>query len=329
MTKTVLPSQRAPRYPLRSQDLAMSETVLGLHKSSRLQQHQYLKGETDAIPALAGPALSSVPDVRHGDNTDIDFGENLSMTTISPWHNFPETALSQGCYNYQIGPEYGNSNYQSTCGLVQGKTMGSSLWDNSFPHESALAYSPSPSTCPRSHSQDIHAGFRHTVASDDNRYSTWPYLSDASNIQSFSTTPRCRESQNDLLLIPKSSTSRSLLSDESFQNYTPATSPSPLPSTRSNLRSVFTPDPAEGCEAANDLATMNGDETDADGGGNSEPYAQLIYRALKSAPEHRMVLKEIYEWFEKNTDKAIDTSSKGWQNSIRHNLSMNGVSNLF
>ncbi|KAL8973715.1 MAG: hypothetical protein Q9197_002029 [Variospora fuerteventurae] len=65
------------------------------------------------------------------------------------------------------------------------------------------------------------------------------------------------------------------------------------------------------------------DEPDDDGGITEEPYAQLIFRALKSAPGHRMVLKDIYRWFEKNTDKA-SKSSKGWQNSIRHNLSMNG-----
>jgi hypothetical protein len=59
---------------------------------------------------------------------------------------------------------------------------------------------------------------------------------------------------------------------------------------------------------------------------NAEPYAQLIYRALKSVPEHRMVLRDIYAWFVENTDKAKNNSSKGWQNSIRHNLSMNGVS---
>lgn len=70
------------------------------------------------------------------------------------------------------------------------------------------------------------------------------------------------------------------------------------------------------------------DETDGDGdiAAGSEPYAQLIYRALKSVPGHSMVLKDIYEWFEKNTDKPqTSTSAKGWQNSIRHNLSMNGV----
>lgn len=68
------------------------------------------------------------------------------------------------------------------------------------------------------------------------------------------------------------------------------------------------------------------DDTDGDAMAGSEPYAQLIYRALKSVPGHSMVLKDIYEWFEKNTDKPqTSTSAKGWQNSIRHNLSMNGV----
>ena len=65
---------------------------------------------------------------------------------------------------------------------------------------------------------------------------------------------------------------------------------------------------------------------DGDNITGSEPYAQLIYRALKSVPNHSMVLKDIYEWFAHNTDKPqTSTSAKGWQNSIRHNLSMNGV----
>lgn len=80
----------------------------------------------------------------------------------------------------------------------------------------------------------------------------------------------------------------------------------------------------------NGISTPNGDDTDGEGGASSEPYAQLIYRALMSAPNHAMVLKDIYEWFEQNTDKAKiaqNSSAKGWQNSIRHNLSMNGVRN--
>lgn len=58
---------------------------------------------------------------------------------------------------------------------------------------------------------------------------------------------------------------------------------------------------------------------------NEEPYAQLIYKAFMSRPGHCMSLQDIYQWFRDNTKKA--TSEKGgWQNSIRHNLSMNAVS---
>ncbi|KZM24921.1 uncharacterized protein EKO05_0002709 [Ascochyta rabiei] len=56
-----------------------------------------------------------------------------------------------------------------------------------------------------------------------------------------------------------------------------------------------------------------------------QPYAQLIYRALHDAPDHTMVLRDIYDWFRRYTDKAAQSETKGWQNSIRHNLSMNGA----
>ncbi|KAJ5805630.1 uncharacterized protein N7503_003232 [Penicillium pulvis] len=52
------------------------------------------------------------------------------------------------------------------------------------------------------------------------------------------------------------------------------------------------------------------------------PYSQLIYQALRESKGHRLQLQDIYTWFEKNTNKGKD-ESKGWQNSIRHNLSMN------
>lgn len=59
--------------------------------------------------------------------------------------------------------------------------------------------------------------------------------------------------------------------------------------------------------------------------GSDKPYARLIWEALMQAPGHRMTLREIYAWFQRNTNKARDSSSNGWQNSIRHNLSMNQV----
>lgn len=67
---------------------------------------------------------------------------------------------------------------------------------------------------------------------------------------------------------------------------------------------------------------MDEDEDTTDG----KPYARLIYEALLQAPENRMMLREIYEWFEQNTSKPRESAGNGWQNSIRHNLSMNKVS---
>lgn len=55
-----------------------------------------------------------------------------------------------------------------------------------------------------------------------------------------------------------------------------------------------------------------------------EPYAQLIYKAFMSRQDKSMTLQDIYQWFRENTDKT-KSEGKGWQNSIRHNLSMNGV----
>lgn len=71
--------------------------------------------------------------------------------------------------------------------------------------------------------------------------------------------------------------------------------------------------------------TAEGCETDSESRDGNPPYAKLIYQALMDAPEHRLVLRDIYAWIAQNTDKAKNPINKGWQNSVRHNLSMNGV----
>ncbi|UKZ90223.1 uncharacterized protein TrAFT101_005250 [Trichoderma asperellum] len=55
-----------------------------------------------------------------------------------------------------------------------------------------------------------------------------------------------------------------------------------------------------------------------------EPYAKLIYKALMGQPDYTMTLQELYQWFRENTSKAKNERG-GWQNSIRHNLSMNAA----
>ena len=75
-----------------------------------------------------------------------------------------------------------------------------------------------------------------------------------------------------------------------------------------------------GCTGGNAATTTGGKE-------EPEPYARLIHRAFMSCPGRPMTLQEIYQWFRENTDKD-KSESKGWQNSIRHNLSMNAVSTV-
>lgn len=58
----------------------------------------------------------------------------------------------------------------------------------------------------------------------------------------------------------------------------------------------------------------------------NQSYASLIFTCLLQAPDHSRKLKEIYSWIEEHSNKASDDpGSRGWQNSVRHNLSMNKV----
>jgi hypothetical protein len=67
-------------------------------------------------------------------------------------------------------------------------------------------------------------------------------------------------------------------------------------------------------------------EEDETGGDVDPCYAQLLYKCLKEAPDHTMALKKVYEWVLQHSQKARDSPGTGWQNSVRHNLSMNAVS---
>jgi len=54
------------------------------------------------------------------------------------------------------------------------------------------------------------------------------------------------------------------------------------------------------------------------------PYAIIIYDALMSVPDRKMVLADIYNYFRRRMPVRAARDG-GWKNSIRHNLSMNGV----
>jgi len=103
----------------------------------------------------------------------------------------------------------------------------------------------------------------------------------------------------------------------------------PLYSTRQHVDTTHPPGPASPDHpiAVIQNATTYCPPLDVDDEDSfcDKPYARLIYEALRQAPGHRMMLQEIYDWFRQNTTKPQESGTNGWQNSVRHNLSMNKV----
>lgn len=70
-----------------------------------------------------------------------------------------------------------------------------------------------------------------------------------------------------------------------------------------------------------------GDDVEEEEVDSADPcYAQLLHKCLKDAPHHTLSLRELYDWVSQHSQKAKDPNNRGWQNSVRHNLSMNAVS---
>ncbi|CAG8888486.1 unnamed protein product [Penicillium egyptiacum] len=105
----------------------------------------------------------------------------------------------------------------------------------------------------------------------------------------------------------------------------PDSPPSPLSEVSSyhSPQSLAASSPAMTLQTGDRLSPRSGTGDNKEERTGHPPYSVLIYQALKEAPGNKLQLQSIYSWFEANTDKAQDPNAKGWQNSIRHNLSMN------
>lgn len=102
---------------------------------------------------------------------------------------------------------------------------------------------------------------------------------------------------------------------------TPAHSPH-MGMPPSSMSGYFAP-PSPGTMSQGENYLELEDEGDESGDGrNHEPYSKQIERCLKTFPRYSATVQQIYDWFERNTDRS---RHQGWKNSVRHNLSLNQV----
>ena len=241
-------------------------------------------------------------------------------------HGLPDLPITHQDQNRShIVITYSDIDYENNNCKSDNSNVEKTYWRCGTPHDPLPAYR-STVTCPRSCPRGVDAITDDEVVTTTQSHPTSAYFNDGSTLlqnQIISPTPSFPFGYAGNARFNLSSLDST---NESLMSYSPTPSLSPSQFNRPDFRQISTPDSGDSYDYPTGLTMLNSDDTTGDACGISEPYAQLIFKALMSAPGHKMVLREIYEWFEKNTDKADNKASKGWQNSIRHNLSMNKVS---
>lgn len=121
-------------------------------------------------------------------------------------------------------------------------------------------------------------------------------------------------SHSKLTAVPASPTPG--LSDMPESSYGPQSTrnSSPSPSAVSDEEDASSPNAVKPIVAPNECGQLGG------------VWAQLLFQCLLDAPNHEMTLREIYDWMKTFTSRCGGKNSSGWENSVRHNLSMNPVS---
>ncbi len=325
--RLVMPLQDSLHNSIRTQDLPMKGDIFAPHQASSSLQPRILEtGSQTPMPSLIDRTARIVSDYCYNMKPYHEDGL-LSLKSLS-WQDIhqPPTSEEEELNHFHMAHDSSDNQFENAFGAsYTEKPAEDSLWDYGYIHHSVPPYTSSMR--PRSYPPGNDVKIGESIQPHAETSSSSSFFMDSRQQPSHQTMIATLRLQRhrDILANP-TNICQLPYADEHFQD--PCSSPSLYSTDPTNfdLSPSDSPGTVLGQEISNDLTAINGEESDGDGSPNSEPYAQLIFRALKSAPGHRMVLKEIYEWFAKNTDKAKTSSSKGWQNSIRHNLSMNGVS---
>ena len=309
----ILPVQEMAKSacrPLRSSVYSFDRDLfIPQSNSSTIQLRQLQQGTSSHMPATF--------DFSHPRSADYCFGAiNQDTGLMSGSRTFPSWPNVETQSNHSRLPRLFHNRYGSTNGDLHDPVEGSIAEKSAKPSPCWEPEDiPQPSYTPNPHNSCQYTGL-HNIEGGNNHWNIPNYSFGYPTPQSESSLSPPQRAYGEFPLLSFQDSSGLPVAEEEVEG---------LSSFDRHFPSPDEPQHPCGQDGGGQRADNGNDEIDEGGGVNSEPYAQLIFRALKSAPGYRMVLKDIYHWFEKHTNKATG-GSKGWQNSIRHNLSMNGVS---
>lgn len=256
---------------------------------------QMTSSNTSIQPHYPGPVVENGLAFRSNPVPELQM-EGHQTGFINPWDNMPEPF------------DYSNSSLTRTS--MPDDALLASLFP--VPHNTNTNVPSLIASATRTRQLSSHAPGR----TAHNDLTSWQSPSAASSFPSqhhFRRSPaHLRPSQG-----PRHSARESPI--------TPQSPPISISSKQSSLPSCASMSPAPTASGADNTSPrLSVGESDQEQNGG-QPYSRLIWEALMSTEDKMLPLQGIYQWFEQNTDKGKNEELKGWQNSIRHNLSMNAV----
>jgi len=283
-------------------------------------------GTLTVMPSMLDSRSPAVSDYRISTTNNPHIQSQITSEPLFPWQDHQQSALfGHAPYSSRFDAKYSTSHPQVSKEAYEDAAQGRwtpgrwGAWGDEVRQGPAMPFIPSP--FPPNNSFQSNDDLEDSVsAASSTPRPTLPLP--------FRCNPRPRWAEppmgntlplHDIRTAPQPQ-SPPLFSYDAADHTGP-----PFYSTASNLQAIYQPSMKRLYQDTEDDMTVVSYETDGESKQSEPPYAKLIYQALMAAPGYRMVLRDIYQWIGENTDKAKDPAFKGWQNSVRHNLSMNGV----
>ena len=302
----------------------MNPDLFALHKSSAPSRTRILDGNPQSTMPSFNSATHSISEYLYFDKPIHEGGCIADPKSLWEWQDFQHSITLPESTVDQTNQSFLSPRFESADGIYTPSKLGDQgIWDCNAPGGPTLAYPPA--MFPRSYPSEDDENMRMLLEPVLQAHAPASYTISSRCQQVHQAITNNQQCRRDVLTLPGRENYHTHVRENLAERRSSGSPQSSPGMVKRELSPDIDPDFHKRGDDKLPPPMVADDDSDGDGSAHVEPYAQLIYRALRSAPGHAMVLKEIYEWFEHNTDKAKNAGSKGWQNSIRHNLSMNGV----